>query len=61
MRYAPARWDFGVRYLDTDLPSDVYARFSSLVFVQDLKDLDSKWANATSWANDLLEALNYSK
>lgn len=57
MRYAPARWDFGVRYLDTDLPAEVSARFSPLALVQDLQDLDSKWAIATSWANDLLEAL----
>ena len=57
MRYCPVRWDFGVRYLDRDLPPDVYGQVRDLVFVQDLKDLEAKLAAATAWANSLLREL----
>ena len=42
MRYCPARWDFGVRYLDRDLPPAVYDQVRDLAFVRDLEDLEDK-------------------
>lgn len=54
MRYCPARWDFGVRYLDCDLPADVYAQVQQLALVTDLRDLERKHAQATVWATALL-------
>jgi hypothetical protein len=57
MRYCPARWDFGVRYLDRDLPADVYAQVQELALVTNLDDLERKRAQAATWATALLEEL----
>ncbi|HEV3215108.1 MAG TPA: hypothetical protein VGZ27_05270 [Vicinamibacterales bacterium] len=57
MRYCPARWDFGMRYLDRDLPPAVYERVRDLAFVKDLDDLDAKHVQATTWASTLLHEL----
>ncbi len=54
MRYCPARWDFGVRYLDRDLPPAVYAQVRDLAFAGDLGDLEGKWKRATAWGTALL-------
>ena len=37
MRYCAVRWDFGMRYLDRDLPPAVYDRVRDLAFVRDLR------------------------
>ena len=58
MRYCPVRWDFGVRYLDRDLPPAVYEQVRDLALVQDLEDLQEKWASATAWGTELLRELN---
>jgi hypothetical protein len=57
MRYCPARWDFGVRYLDRDLPPAVYGPVQDLAFVRDLGDLEAKLAKATAWGAALLQEL----
>jgi hypothetical protein len=57
MRYCPVRWDFGVRYLDRDLPPAVYSQVRDLAFVQDLGDLETKLARATAWGTALLREL----
>jgi hypothetical protein len=57
MRYCPVRWDFGVRYLDSDLAPEVYARFRELALVKDLGDLEIKLARATAWGTALLKEL----
>lgn len=54
MRYCPVRWDFGVRYLDRDLPPAVYAQFRGFAFVRDLEDLEEQLARATAWGTALL-------
>jgi hypothetical protein len=58
MRYCPARWDFGLRYLDRDLPPEVYDHVRDLVFVRDLEDLKTKFTTATAWGISLLEELD---
>jgi hypothetical protein len=57
IRYCPARWDFGMRYMDRDLPPAVYCRFCELMFVQDLKDLELKLETAGAWGTALLKEL----
>jgi hypothetical protein len=57
MRYCPVRWDFGVRYLDRDLPPDVYDQLRDLALVSDLRDLEVKLARATVWGAALLREL----
>lgn len=58
MRYCPERWDFGMRYLDRDLPPDVYGQVRDLVFIRDLDDLDAKLTRATAWGAALLRELD---
>ena len=57
MRYCPVRWDFGVRYLDRDLPPAVYDQVRDLALVSDLGDLEVKLARATAWGAALLREL----
>jgi hypothetical protein len=57
MRYCPVRWDFGVRYLDRDLPADVYSRFRDLVFVRDLAEIEAQLPKASAWGAELLSEL----
>ena len=57
MRYCPVRWDFGVRYLDRDLPPAMYDQFRDLAFVRDLADLETKLARAIAWGAALLQEL----
>ena len=59
MRFCPMRWDFrGMRYLDRDLPSNVYDEFRQLVFMTDLDDLEQKRQAAEEWGLCLLSELD---
>lgn len=40
MRHAPERYDFGLRYLDRDLPGDVHAFVRGLAFPKDADDCE---------------------
>jgi hypothetical protein len=57
LRYCPARWDFGMRYLERDLPVAVHLRFCDLLFVRDLADLEVRFAQAGAWGAELLAEL----
>ena len=57
MRHCPARWDFGMRYLDLDLPPAAYDQVRDLAFVRDPEDLEAKLARATAWGMALLREL----
>lgn len=58
MRYCPVRWDFGVRYIDRDLPDEPYRRFRELAYVHDLQDLERKLGQASAWGASLLSELS---
>lgn len=58
MRYCPARWDFGMRYLDRDLPATVYDQLRNLLFVQDLAEIEAKLPAASAWGVALLRELD---
>jgi hypothetical protein len=59
MRFCPVRWDFvGMRYLDRDLPSEVYDEFRALVFVTDLSELEAKLKTAEAWGARLVRELD---
>ena len=49
IRHCPQLRNFGLRYLDRDLPADVVARIQPLMFVSDLADLERKHALAQAW------------
>ncbi len=57
MRYCPARWDFGMRYLDRDLPQSVYAELRDLMFVQEPESLSAHLEKASQWGDVLLQEL----
>lgn len=40
MRYCPDRYDYGLRYLQRDLPPEVYQQFEPLMFCRDLAELE---------------------
>jgi hypothetical protein len=59
MRFCPVRWDFGgMRYLDRDLPSEVYDQFREIVYVADIADLEAKLTAAEVWGARLLRELD---
>jgi hypothetical protein len=57
MRYCPARWDFGMRYLDRDLPVDVYQRLHRIMYVQEPAELADHLTRAIEWGEQLLRDL----
>ncbi|MEM7165846.1 MAG: hypothetical protein AAF581_10300 [Planctomycetota bacterium] len=57
MRYCPPRWDFGMRYLDRDLPGPVYEELRQIMFVGETDDLPDHLSKATEWAERLIEQL----
>lgn len=54
MRYCPARWDFGMRYLQRDLPLPVYDELRNIMFVSESVDLAEHHARAVAWGERLL-------
>jgi len=57
MRYCPARWDFGMRYLPRDLPRPVYDELRDIMYVAESGDLAEHLAKATAWGERLLREL----
>ena len=58
MRHCPVRWDFGVRYLERDLPTEISDRLRELAFVTDREDLEAKFDISTGWGLALLHELS---
>lgn len=57
MRYCPTRWDFGMRYLQRDLPSPVYDELRDIMFVREYADLAEHLVKAVAWGERLLQEL----
>jgi hypothetical protein len=57
MRHCPQRWDFGMRYLDRDLPGAVYDELRGIMFVGESHDLAEHLSKATAWGEQLLRDL----
>lgn len=58
MRHAPERYDFGVRYLDRDLPRDLRQTVESLVFPRDLAQVETLQQQAVYLFEETLAALD---
>jgi len=58
MRYCPARWDFGMRYLQRDLPGPVYDELQNTMFVHTPNDIAEHLAQAIAWGERLLRELD---
>jgi hypothetical protein len=59
MRYGPAHYAFGVRYVHQELPASVVRRFERLAFVKDEADLRRKTKAATRWLEDAMKGLDF--
>jgi hypothetical protein len=57
MRYCPLRWDFGMRYLDRDLPQPVYRELQGIMFVKDPDELAAHLKKENGWGERLLHEL----
>lgn len=57
MRHNPDRYDFGMRYLQRDLPADVYHQLEPLLFCSDLTELERKQAAAVALFHTTLSEL----
>ena len=55
--HAPQRRNFGLRYLERDLPHEACRRVESLAFVDDLADLAEKHEQARAWFARCIEKL----
>ena len=58
MRHCPDRYDFGVRYLDRDLPEELRTEIADLVMPVSLEDVEVKRARAEAIFRENLEALD---
>ena len=56
-RYTPLRQDYGLRYLDDDLPADVYAEVVALTEVADLHAVAEALPRALALFDDTIAAL----
>lgn len=57
MQHCPPRWDFGMRYLERDLPGPVYDQLRGIMFVGESDDLAEHLSKAAAWAERLLREL----
>ena len=58
MKHAPARFDFGIRYVYHDLPKQEVERFKDLYLVRDREDLLRKYKEAKAWFDETLMSLD---
>jgi len=57
MKYRPARWDFGMRYLDRDLPGEVYDRLRDAMYIRDPEALAERLVESVQWGEALIAEL----
>ncbi|MEM6985532.1 MAG: hypothetical protein AAF499_03240 [Pseudomonadota bacterium] len=57
MQHCPQRWDFGMRYLERDLPEAAYTRLCGLLFTGKFDDLAECHGAAVAWAEQLIDEL----
>ncbi len=57
IRFCPERYNFGLRYLEFDLPADVVSRLGDLLYVESAEELADKARRCREWLDDELEAI----
>jgi hypothetical protein len=55
--HCPERWDYGMRYLDRDLPEDVHERVKELAFVGSCGEIERRYGEALAMFNRLVSKL----
>jgi hypothetical protein len=54
IKFSPLHFDFRMHYIDRELPPDTLKRLRRLSYVQDSKDLERKYKEATDWCRETL-------
>lgn len=57
IRYTPVHFDFRAHYVDSELPPGVVKRLRRLSYVTDVSELREKYAEATDWCREVLNAV----
>ena len=57
MRYRPARWDFGMRYLKEDMPAPIVQTIERLCYVADPSLLEERFSEADRLFQETLDEL----
>ena len=57
VEHAPFQYNFGIRYLYRDFPTDVIQRLEALHAVVDAADLAQKYQQAQQWFEDMAQTL----
>lgn len=57
IKYCSHRWDFGMRYLEQDLPAVVYNELCCLMYIGKPSELPEHLSKAVTWAEQLLQEL----
>lgn len=58
MKFQPARYQFGMRYLYYDLPMETARELQELVFVYNLDDLEQKYTRTAAWFDQVWQELH---
>jgi predicted nucleotidyltransferase len=58
LKYNPARYDFGLRYVYHDLPPDEVKRFEGLYMIRDSDDLLKKYKDAEAWFDETVNSID---
>ncbi len=57
LKYRPAKFDFGIRYGDREYPAEIAERVTNLFYVGAFEELETKFGEASTWADELIEEL----
>lgn len=58
IKHNPIRYDFGIRYVHYELPSETIKKLQRLYFIKDMKDLQRKYREATRWFHQTIATIN---
>jgi len=58
IRYNPIHYDFKMRYIHYELPSEIMKRLKHLFFIQDEKDLQKKYHEAAKWFDEIMTEID---
>jgi hypothetical protein len=55
IKYNPAHYDFKMRYIHYELPTEVVKRLENLCFVRGKEDLEEKYFLASEWFDEIVK------
>lgn len=58
IRHNPLHYDFRMRYVHYELPSEVVERLTRLYLVRGVEDLQAKYDQATEWFNEVMSEID---